>query len=606
MAAVTTQCTVCSTALRLRDERLIGCSIRCPRCKSQFVAAITRSRGRQKTSPREPPKNQSSTVESTTSVFPAVRSNPDSLASVLTRRTRQQRSPIVWILLCLFILAGTTMTWLVSDGGNPASNVTPAIDDSVTTQVNVRAGNSTNVGSGNITFSPTSGSTISMDFIPVVPQLVLHLHPADIWAQEANRREVTAALGNLGTWLHSFIQRTTRFAPSEIEELTIAVNFGTRTSAPDIAIVARLLEEHRESEVLLKRIRGTLFRGLSTEVYQSEDLAFMVIDTKTVAVCSLDLAEDLADAKKYAAVPQPDMEVLLQVSDRNRHVTLLADLPVLDVHKDLVLISQLHALAEQTSLWFGSDCRTMSWSIHLDPYLYMEVRLSRAAETTPNVLQRKMRQQIDALSGRLHETVRTMRPATVGHRTIIGRFPAMIQAVSVGTQIRKNETGAVLTAILPQKAAANICAGATLTWNQSVLEGGDHPSATLPAAETDPESVAECLQQQILVDFRREPLHEALAYLSRQTSVTMTIDGDALKVAGFTQNMPQTHALGEVSAVKAIHAILMQYEGKLVIVLNEDRHTVLLTTQDAANAQGLSPYDTISLQQTGAVKIDKP
>ena len=300
------------------------------------------------------------------------------------------------------------------------------------------------------------------------------------------------------------------------------------------------------------------------------------------------------------------MEVLLQVSDRNRHVTLLADLPVLDVHKDLVLIPHLHSLAEQTSLWFGSDSQTMSWSIHLDPHLYMEVRLTGAAETTPYVLQKKMRQQIDKLSDRLHETVRTMRPETVGHRTIIGRFPAMIQAVSVGTQIRQSKTGAILTAILPQKAAANLCAGATLTWNQSVLEESDHTRTTLPAARPAPESVAECLQQQVLVDFRREPLHEALDYLSRQTSVTVTIDGDALKVAGFTQNMPQTHTLGEVSAVKAIHAILSQYDGKLVIVLNEDHRTVLLTTQDAANAQGLSPYDTTSARRTGTGNIVEP
>lgn len=596
MAAVTTQCTVCSSALRLPDKRLIGRSIRCPRCKSKFVAAIPPDQHHQKTFARQGPHNQSPASESLTSGLSTVHNSPYSHVSILKRRGRQQQVSIVWILLFLVTLAGTTMTWLFSGGEKTSTTGTPTLNVTVTPRDNVQTVDSTPVGPGHTTVGPTNGTTISMEYIPIVPHLMLHLRPAQIQTQETNRREITATLGNLGTWLHDFIEHTTRFAPSEIQELTIAVNFGARTSTPTVAAVTRLLNEHPEPEVLLKRIRGTQLPDLATKLYQSEDLAFMVIDTKTIAVCSLDVAEDLADTKQYPAVPHPDMEALLQVSDRTRHLTLLADLPVLEVHKNLVLIPQLHELADHTSLWFGSVSRMMSGSIHLDPHLQMELKLTCAAEIGPEALQRRMRQQVDGLSGRLYETVRAMRPATVGHRKMIGRFPAMIQAVSAATQIRTSGTGVVLTTILPQKAAGNLCAGATLTWNQSVLAGGHQSGTTIKikTAKTGSQSVAEPLHQQVLVDFRREPLHEALAYLSRETGVIMTIDGDALRAAGFTQNMPQTHALGTVSAVKALHMILMKYDGKLVIVLNENRHSALLTTQDAANAQGLTPYDTAS------------
>ncbi len=72
----------------------------------------------------------------------------------------------------------------------------------------------------------------------------------------------------------------------------------------------------------------------------------------------------------------------------------------------------------------------------------------------------------------------------------------------------------------------------------------------------------------------------------------MAIDGDALKVAGLTQNMQQTHDLGDVSALKAVDIILSQYDGKMVILVDETRRAILLTTPDAARARGQTPFDT--------------
>ena len=113
---------------------------------------------------------------------------------------------------------------------------------------------------------------------------------------------------------------------------------------------------------------------------------------------------------------------------------------------------------------------------------------------------------------------------------------------------------------------------------------------SIPKEES--ESLAKRLRRQVLIDFRREPLQEALTYIGSEVQVSVVTDGDALKLAGFTQNMPQTHALGKVSAITAIDAILRQYGGKMVIVLDETRQEIFLTTQDAALAQGLTVFDT--------------
>lgn len=593
MAAVTTKCTQCAAELRLRDEGFIGREIRCPRCKSRFVAVSGESPDSSAPAPRIPPAECPIGVESVVPVIPPIRTESGRRPGARSGRRRRRWSPIPFVLLCLVVTAaGAATAWWFADSGRPTEKETATTDNVNSAPMQHAIDGSAAVSAIAVAQSPGSAATISMEYLPVVPQLILHLRPAEIWTDDADRRELTAALGDFGVWLLQFIRKTTRFEPSEIDELTIAVNFGARTSVPDFAAVIRLKEEHRESQLLLKRIGGTLIRDMATEVYESDELAFIVIDSKTLAVSSLDLAEDLADAKRYAAVPQPEMESLLHASSRRRHMTLIADLQVSDLHKDLVLMEQLHELAEDTVLWFGTDCRMLSWSAHLDPHLSMETRLTHTAESTAKRLHARMQRQLEQLPARLLAAVRTMRPATLGHRRIIGRFPAMIQAIVLGTQVNRSATGATLTTILPGKAAANLTAGATLTWNQSVVSAGGHAESVPAAPATGSGSIAERLLQPVLIDFRREPLQEALAYIANEIQATVVIDGDALKLAGFTKNMQQTHDLGEVTALAGIDTILRQYEGKMVIVVDEVRSTILLTTRTAADAQGLTTLDT--------------
>lgn len=587
MAAVTTKCTQCSAKLRLRDPQLIGLEIRCPRCKAKFIAQQVEALKAKSDSPQPFRKHP---TEAPNAGFPTMQLNPEDQRGRLRLRKRQKER---WLMiaapLCFIALIGGFLTWQFTSPDQLPSPpplvahkaVRPKLNDASHVQEPI-----------NDAASPTAGSAISMDFIPVVPQLLFHFRPAEIWASKDTERELVATLGNLGTWLHDFILQTTRFEPTEIEELTIAINFGARTNTADLAVVARLVDEQRESQLILKRIRGTLIPDLDAEVYESNNLAFTIIDSKTVAISSLELASELADARKYAAVPQPEMESLLEQSDHSRHATLITDLHVFDVHKDLVLIEPLHRLAESTLLWVGIDCRLLSWSVHLQPHLHMQTTLIPTAELSTNKLERRMLDQLSSLPEQLQTLAQAMHPATIGHRHLIGRFPAMMQAFAWGTQISRLNTGATLTTVLPRKAAANLAAGATLTWNQSIRNPSGKSAIAAVLKPTGSKSVVHRLQQSMLIDFRREPLQQVLAYIGREIEIATSIDGDALKLAGLTQNMQQTHELGNVTAVTALDAILRQYNGTLVVVVDETKQTLLLTTQSAAVAQKRTIFDT--------------
>ena len=587
MAAVTTKCTQCTAKLRLRDPQLIGREIRCPRCKAKFIVRQVEAL-KAKSDSLEPFRKRP--TEEPAAGFPNIQVNPEDRRGTLRLRKRRKGSRrTIAASLCFIALISVFITWkFVSPDQQSFSSpavahkaVRPKADDTSNIPVPI-----------NDAASPTAGVAISMDFIPVVPQLLFHFRPAEIWASKGSQRELVAALGNLGIWLHDFILQTTRFEPTEIEELTIAINFGARTNTSDLAVVARFLNEQHESHLILKRIRGTLIPDLDAEVYESSNLAFTIIDSKTLAISSLELASELADARKYAAVPQPEMESLLEQSDQSRHATLITDLPVFDAHKDLVLMKPLHRLAESTLRWVGTDCRLLSWSVHLQPHLYMQTILIPTAELSTNKLERRMLGQLSSLPKRLKTLAQAMHPTTVGHRHLIGRFPAMMQAFAWGTQISRLNAGVTLTTVLPRNAAANLAAGATLTWNQSIRNPSSKPSIVTVADPTESESAADRLQQSVLIDFRRKPLQEALAYIGSEIGIPTSIDGDALKLAGLTQNMQQTHDLGDVTAVTALDAILRQYKGILVVVVDETKQTLLLTTQSAAVAQKLTIFDT--------------
>ncbi len=591
MAAVTTTCTHCNAKLRLHNPRLIGAEIRCPRCKAKFIAHQVESLTTQSGSPES---GQQNPTENLDAGFANIQVYPEDQHVRLRFRTRQKRHQKQWrwltiaLSLCFIALISGFLTWPFAFPEHQSSPQPPAAHKAVRSKLNKTSSASVPI---NDTISPTAGAAISMDYIPVVPQFVFHFRPAEIWAGKEAELELVATLGNLGTWLHDFILQTTRFGPTEIEELTIAINFGARTNTSDLAVVARLVHEQRESQLIGERIRGRLIPDLDAEVYESDNLAFTIVNSKTVAISSLEIASELADARTYAAVPQPEIETLLEQSDHRRHATLITDLQVFDAHKDLVLIEPLHRLAESTLLWIGTDCRFVSWSVHLQPHLYMQTTLIPTAELSTNKLERRILDQFSSLPEHLQTLAQTMRPATVGHRHLIGRFPAMMQAFVWGTQISRLNAGATLTTVLPRKAAANLTAGAMLTWNESIRTPSNHAELEKP---TEFQSVANRLQTSLLIDFRREPLQEVLAYIGREIGISTSIDGDALKRAGLTQNMQQTHNLGNITAVAALDVILHQYKGILVIVVDETKQTILLTTQSAAVARQLTIFDTTS------------
>lgn len=445
--------------------------------------------------------------------------------------------------------------------------------------------------------SPTSGKRIPLDFIPFTPQLLCHLHPSELWSKsDRTLAEFQAMTGTIGIWLNELITHHTRFEPENIAELTLAVNFGARMSAPDIAAVVRLKQKINPSE-MRERFSGRRRPDPDVEIYETDEISFLVIDPQTIVAAPASLTEELVLSRRDAALLPPSLETLVQASDRDRHLTLVLDLRILDSHREDLFREELQPVVDHVILWFGRDVETVSWSMHLTPNFFMETLLQNTSASSPLKVQRYAQLQLSRLGEQMLHGVRQMQPATEGTRQMIGRFPAMLHALDLGTTTHVAPNFARLVTVLPRHASTNLAAGALLTWNQSLLTtfSDDDTSLTKKDEMVIPDRLVDRLKLPVLVDFRRTPLQEAFAYIGDAIKTDVEINGDALKGAGFTQNMPQTLDLGKVPAQAAIHAILERYAQErdpLVLIVDEKAKKLILSTRAQCEADGLTPYDT--------------
>lgn len=429
--------------------------------------------------------------------------------------------------------------------------------------------------------SPTAGPPISLDLIPFSPQLVLHLRSADLWQNSEVFRELQSSLGVLGIWLGTEIQSIAAYSPEEISELTIAVNFGPRNSQPDVGAVVRLVKQQPQSE-FQQRIRGRRRVDLQADIYESETHSILQIDQTTFAVAPLAMSDALADSAQHPAVVSAELETLLAASDRSRHLTLMFEIKALDVHRDTILPQGLQSLADEFLRRFEKDAGGISWSIHLQPHFYMETLFRCANNSSSQRVRRRIEEQLARLPEDMSTHVRTLVMKARGEQKLVGRFPAMLKALELGTVTDTAPQQVRLISLLPAQAAASLSAGSLITWRRSVQDSQPSP----PRETSDvPGLIVDRLKKPVLADFRNQPLQEVFDFLGSEIQTKITINGDALKSAGFTQNMAQTMSLGTVPAISAIDAILQQYAGErdpMVICIDQNGQRIIVTTKSAA------------------------
>jgi hypothetical protein len=610
MSTISIPCPACGSPLKIRDRSLLGRRGKCPKCNHSFVleesdevtlelaeaplpqagsAAVWIPDGGAAPAPANRPVVVSAPAADVPFVAPAETTGVGRL-----RELRRQQAKRRWVSLAigLVVVAASVGTGYVVfvQGSQPAGPTTVAAGPSP------RAGDQSGGGAGetidrSVSASPTAGGPIPLEMIPAGTRMLLHLRPSELWQPGSLGEEFRFCLGPVGTFLEQAIKTHCRKPPEEIEELLFAWIPAQRGTPPELTMVVRLKHEARKSE-LLELLGGERVETDGRAMYVNNGRAALILDLKTYAVGPASMAEEMVSSIGGQSPLPAGVEDLIAKSDRRRHMTLLFEPTAVLLDKEFLAPAAGIPLLSEAMDWFGDDAETVLWSLHLDPdRFYSEVLVRSQSGIRPAGLERELKARLDQLPEKLVAAVRYMQPAEMGKRQLIGRVPAMAKVVSLATLTEQEGRHVKLITPLPDRAGPNLALGTLLAWDESTRTDFSRelaPPSTTPAS-TMPATLAERLKQKIDVDFRRTPLQEAFAFIADEVKVTIDIDGDALKLSGYTQNMPQTFAFEQIPATQAIQEILKNYD-KMCLIVDEANKLVLVSTYPVAEQRGQIPF----------------
>jgi hypothetical protein len=600
MSSINIPCPACGSVLKVRNPSLLGRRGKCPKCSHSFVLEAPEEVALELADvpatgvePRWVPDPSAATPP----VFPTVATSPGPVVAVETtgterlRALRQKNAKRRWINLAIALIviaAGGGAGYYVwthsppsSPKGSPVANI--ADHDSSPTD---GATSSTDLAA-----SPTQGEPILLEMVPAGPRVILHLRPAELWQPESLGEEFRFCLGPVGQFLEAQIKTLCLRPPQDIEEVLFAWIPGQRGTPPDVTTVVRLKAEAKKSE-LLDALGGERIDTYGRPVYVNNNRAALIVDLKTYAIGPASMAEEMVSAVGGQNPLPAGVEDLIRKADRTRHITLLFEPTAVLLDKEFLAPANAQTLLTECMDWFGDDAETVLWSMHLDPKeFFSEVLVRSSTGIRPAALEERMREKLDHLAEELLAAIKFMQPAEVGKRQLIGRVPAMAKVYAMATSSDHDGRHVRFVTPLPDRAAPNLALGTLLAWDESTRTDFNRIlTPTAPSTGTKlPTSVAERLKQKLDVDFRRTPLQEAFAYIADEIKVTIDIDGDALKLSGYTQNMPQTFKLDETSGAQAIKEILKNYD-KMCVVVDETRGALTVSTYPVAEQKGLTPF----------------
>lgn len=438
--------------------------------------------------------------------------------------------------------------------------------------------------------SPTKGGPLSLAYMPSGTRLVVHLRPAELWSDEWRFQELRACLGPIAGWIEQSLTEQCLYPPAEIKQVTFCWILGGRGSEPVLSTLVEMREPIKKSEWLQKSsgIRSDDYR---IPVYFSNEQVYLLSDDQKVfARGPSSLVDEMVEAAQFPNPTATGIEEILNETDSDRHVTVVFQPADLEIHMENLVAENVRPVMLGLLDWFGADVESAAWSMHFGSDMFSEIVMRNSTVSTPARLQRTMRRQLDVLPEEMYASIVKMNPTEIGKRKLIGRFPAMLNAVRHGTRAGIGSRYVQLTTVLDERAAPNLAIGTLLAWDESTrtdfTRDVNVASANQPGDK--PKSISERLAKKIDIDFRRTPLQEAIDYIATETGVPFEINGDALKLSGYTKNMPQTFNMGMASGVDALKKILSGYD-KMCVVYDEKNNQAILTTIPVAQAEGLKP-----------------
>ncbi|MCA9077436.1 MAG: hypothetical protein KDA93_20585 [Planctomycetaceae bacterium] len=598
MSEFRVKCPQCSKRLVLKDRALLGRKGKCPMCGHRFVLE----------EPTEATPNSS--VDEATSVTSSESQAPPSAdvpqidlrvgadeTSTYQRvtgrsRTRGRSWLVIGSLLLLCGLGGAAFVVML-----PTNEPSPPDIASEPTSPSQSEATASTPPAEQTPLVEEQSDPVQLLMVPSGARFIVNFRPAKLWSDDAQSVELRGSLTeNFVSSVEEFLQRVTHRRPEQIEEVLFAWILGSRGTTPQLATVVHLAQEERLSD-LIEEFGAEPFDELAaSKVYLLDEQSVLIHDQRTLAFAPREMADELAD---WINVPNPNtgdgILDLLQQTSRQDLLTVVCEPADLSRHLERLFPQQVQSVARLILGWFADQTEALAWSVQAGNEFRSTLLLRGPSTQSASTLVEQLTGRVESVPAEVLDAVRQMNPQHTGFRKLIGRFPAMLEVTRQSTVTSHDGRVVQLRTMLPPKAGPNLALATLLTWAESLRATSSPPLSSRGTSVSEgPTTIADKLGIPVDAEFNRTPLQEAIDYIAREINVTIEIDGDALKDAGYTKNMPQTFTLGKVSASEALAEIVSRYqeEGKqMVLVVDEQSSKAVLKTSKFAVAAGETPFE---------------
>ena len=438
---------------------------------------------------------------------------------------------------------------------------------------------------------------ITLKLVPEGARIIVHLRPAELWQAGGTAEEFRACLGPLGTWLENAIKTHCLLEPSRIEEVLFVLIPVSRDTF-ETALVVRTTAGFKKSELIEKDL-GELVDQPRPH-YVGRERAWLIFDARTFACAPRSMVQSLLESADEASVTSEGIQTLLPRTDRRNHFTLVCDLEDLRLGSKTIAPENAQNLLEAIVDFFGDHVETVAWSVHLgeageDDRLTSDLLVRNRSSRSALKLHDDLKKKLSELPERVLDLVYRTNPRSIGEKKVVGRLPIMTKIVERSTEIANDRRLVTMRVELPERAGPNLALATLLTWNQTTLpdfgKSSSAPSGGDSSEEKLPNKIADRLKKRISVDYRREFMAAAIAYVEGETGVKIKLDGPGMKEVGITQNMYQSFAMENVPATAVLHKIIVENTGnKLVLIVDEKNKVATVTSITAAENKKLTPF----------------
>ena len=642
MAALEIACPQCGGKLRLPDRAMLGRKGRCAKCGHKFILALPAEGAavRPAESPlpvvvfksADPPPddeapvgigarwvNETAPAPSASQADPprrgtaaagvaegpvlemlsAVSAEDDLAAARLKSRLRgsRRRSGIVAGILAVLIIAVGIGGYLSFTGG--AGDKSAKNGKAASRGAQRPAGDQDEEPAkpkGQVAAGREPADPISLQFVPEGARIVIHLRPAELWQNGGSAEEFRACLGPLAATIEAAIERYSLLKPPQVEEMLFALIPVSRDTF-DVAVVVRSVRDLKKSE-LVAGFGGEMLETPRPHFVGAER-AWMILDLRTFAGAPKAMVQSLLEAADAPGVTSEGVEALLLKTDRGRQFTLVCEREDVRLGLQTLVPEKAQGLLAAAVDFFGEDVETVSWSFDLGdeesgtPFLSTVNIRNRLTRSAPK-LQADLQKRLAALPADVLQLVRRTRPQRVGEKKIVGRFPIMTKVVERSARFSTRNRLVSLELELPERAGPNLALGSLLTWDQTTRSDFNRnaPEPAAPAASpTDAaQSIAERLKKRITVEFKKEALENAVAFIATEIGVSIKLDGPGMKEGGVTQNEPETFTMEDAPAAAVLARIFAKPNRELVLIVDERKKLATVTSLAFATRKNLKAH----------------